>query len=137
DVSDDVGENLIGGGQDEFSSPDVPFQPKPTSVSVSLDSLGGGSVSVSNEFASDSNFTTMPKVERVDIHGENTVILEAGRGRTTPKPPPPPQERRTGRTQPPPLAPRTAQRPAVVVEYDEELHGAPTMIIDIGRMRRR
>jgi len=139
EASDDVGENLIGGDH-EFDAPEVPFQPKPTSVSVPL-LVGTGSRSSatnSNDFSSDSNFTTMPKVDhqdRSDVHGQNTVILEVGRGRSTPKPPTVPPPQRAGRTQPPP-PPRASARHPAAVAYDEELHDANTMIIDIGRLRR-
>jgi serine/threonine-protein kinase len=128
DVSDDVGENLMGRDED-FEPPEVPFQPKPTSVSIAL--------AAQSDFSSDSNFTTMPKVGRhEDIHAQTTVILD-GRGRNAAQAPPPeePQPRRRTGTRPPPPPPprpRTSSRPT----YDEDLHSAPTMIIDIGRMRR-
>jgi hypothetical protein len=108
---------------EDFEPPEVPFQPKPTSVSVTA---------APNDFSSESNFTTMPKVDEQvrrqlddDIHGAKTVILEPGRGRSRPSrqrsaPPPPPQR-------------RSSAKPI----YDEDLHAAPTMIIDINRMRRR
>ncbi len=120
--SDDVGESLMVKDED-FEPPEVPFQPKPTSVSVTA---------APNDFSSESNFTTMPKVDEQvrrqlddDIHGAKTVILEPGRGRNRPSrqrnaPPPPPQR-------------RSSAKPI----YDEDLHAAPTMIIDINRMRRR
>ena len=121
--SDDVGESLMLKDED-FEPPEVPFQPKPTSVSVTV---------APNDFSSDSNFTTMPKVDEHarrrlddDIHGAKTVILEPGRGRSRP-----PARQRGAPAQSPPR--RTAQKPA----YDEDLHAAPTMIIDINRMRRR
>ena len=167
EVSDDVGENLIG-ADGEFEAVDVPFQPKPTSVSVVLPP---------SDFSGESNFTTIPKVDAPaldDIHGAKTMILDNGRGRSapmqaqeqtrgrsaslpqqSPRGPSAPAphgyparatsehvvpRRRTGRTQPPPPqqqqpAPRSQQRPQIPI-YDEELHAAPTMIIDIGRMRR-
>ena len=56
-VSDDVGESLMARDED-FEPPEVPFQPKPTSVSVAP------VPPAANDFSSDSNFTTMPKVER-------------------------------------------------------------------------
>ena len=133
EVSDDVGENLMGRDED-FEPPEVPFQPKPTSVSI---------VAASADFSSESNFTTMPKVARhEDIHGQNTVILEHRGRNALPSPPPRVEARATSRprnrTQPPPPPPprtRTAtHQPAPI--YDEELHSAPTMIIDIGRLRR-
>jgi serine/threonine-protein kinase len=123
--SDDVGENLIPRDED-FEPVEVPFQPKPTSVSIVA----------ANDFSSESNFTTMPKVGgSSDIHQANTVILD-GRGRNTPKPQAPiEQPRRRGRTQPPPTPPTRGRQGARPI-YDEDLHSAPTMIIDIGRMRR-
>ena len=133
DVSEDVGENLIRPDAD-FDPPEVPFQPKPTSVSViaAREATGVGidqtSGSINGDFSGDSNFTTMPKAERVeDIHQQNTVILD-GRGRNATQRPvaaPPALPRSTGRGQPP-------VRPI----HDDDLHSAPTMIIDINRMRR-
>jgi len=133
EVSDDVGENLMGRDED-FEPPEVPFQPKPTSVSIAALSQE----SASTDFSGDSNFTTMPKVDRpADIHRATTVILE-GRGRHAPqleelatpvveeKP-----RRPRGKTMPPP--PPKPRRP----QYDEALHSAPTMIIAVGRPRRR
>ena len=141
DVSDDLGESLMA-RDDDFEPPEVPFQPKPTSVSIAaLESgtHGGGTRSSINDFSSDSNFTTMPKVDREDIHGAKTQILD-NKGRNAARAPdevptPPRRPGRQARTQPPPPPPpRKAQiRPA----FDEDLHAAPTMIIDIGRMRQR
>jgi eukaryotic-like serine/threonine-protein kinase len=131
DVSDDVGENLMVRDED-FEPPEVPFQPKPTSVSI---------VVPPSDFSSESNFTTMPKAD--DIHQQHTVILGEGRGRAS-QPPPiaaappaPAPPRRRGRTQPPPPAPRPAPRYPEERIFDEELHSAPTMIIDIRRVRGR
>jgi len=143
DPSDDVGENLIPADPD-YEPPEIPFQPKPTSVSI---------LAASTDFSGDSNFTTMPKVdERLeDIHRVPTQILE-NRGRHAPPHPqatglpparatrqsaaqqPAPAARRKNRTQPPPPPRRTGGARPI---YDEELHSAPTMIIDIGRVRRR
>jgi len=137
DVSEDVGESLMVRDED-FEPPEVPFQPKPTSVSIAAIGAGtnGGSERSSvNDFSSDSNFTTMPKVDRDDIHGANTVILE-DRGRRARPPAPPQPGRRNARTQPPPPPP-AARRTNPRSDYDEDLHGAPTMIIDIGRVRQR
>jgi serine/threonine-protein kinase len=159
DVSDDVGENLIPADAD-FEPPEIPFQPKPTSVSIAA--VG------STDFSGDSNFTTMPKVEEPmempsDLHGANTQILTdrgrsqqhaartpsgrqvaqgspSGRQLVQQEPPPAqqPAERRRGRTQPPPPPrARPEARPPTRPIYDEDLHSAPTMIIDINRMRRR
>jgi serine/threonine protein kinase len=124
DVSDDVGVNLMK-RDDGFEPPEVPFQPKPTSVSI---------VAVAADFSSESNFTTMPQAS--DIHQQNTMILNAGRSSRTPQPqkPQPEPPRHRGATQPPPHPP--PRRPVRPV-YDEELHSAPTMIIDIRRVRGR
>jgi hypothetical protein len=193
--SDDVGESLMVRDAD-FEPPEVPFQPKPTSVSVALPAT---------DFSGDSNFTTMPKEERVDIHVENTHILP-DKGRNAPRMPsphvvprssvqmaaqrpptsaqmpaqprpatqmaaqprppsqmtgqarakaptqPPPSRARPPTQQPPARAPRAptmpppippqARRgstiaPAVKPIFDEDLHAAPTMIIDINKMKRR
>jgi serine/threonine-protein kinase len=124
EMSDDVGENLLG-RDENFEPPDVPFQPKPTSVSI----VAAGST----DFSSDSNFTTMPKVGRhEDIHSQNTLILD-GRGRNAPQPHPP---ERKARAQPPP-PPRSAPQPSARPIYEDDVHSAPTMIIDIGRTRGR
>ena len=143
DVSDDVGESLMTRDAD-YEPPEVPFQPKPTSVSIlaaqpaqpgtagldinSVNPFGADS----NPFGSDSNFTTMPKVD--DIHEQRTVILDS-RGRNA-KPTRPPPAR--GATKAPPPAPKAAAvRPATRPIYDEELHGAETVIINVDRMRKR
>ena len=123
EVSDDVGESLMVRDED-FEPPEVPFQPKPTSVSVAA---------LATDFSGDSNFTTMPKVDpetREDIHAAPTMILEPGRGRNLARPDAP--GRRKSATPPP--APR---KPTANPIYDEDLHAAPTMIIDIGRLRQR
>jgi eukaryotic-like serine/threonine-protein kinase len=128
DVSDDVGVNLMK-RDDDFEPPEVPFQPKPTSVSIQA---------APSDFSTESNFTTMPKAE--DLHQQDTVILAGGRSRTPqPVPAEPAAPLPRGRTQqPPPLppAPRPPPPPPRRV-YDEELHSAPTMIIDIRRVRGR
>ena len=119
--SDDVGENLIPADPD-FEPPEIPFQPKPTSVSILA--------AQANDFGGESNFTTLPKVED-ELHEVNTVIL-GERGRSAQRSAQQPvAEPRRSRTQPPPTRPPT--RPI----YDEDLHSAPTMILDINRMRRR
>jgi hypothetical protein len=123
--SDDVGESMMVRDED-FEPPEVPFQPKPTSVSVQA--VGP------NDFSSESNFTTMPKVdehgrrvEQDDIHGAKTVILDGPRGRSRQRP----------AVQPPATTPQRKSKPRAAPIYDEDLHAAPTMIIDINRMRRR
>jgi serine/threonine-protein kinase len=125
--SDDVGESLMVRDED-FEPPEVPFHPKPTSVSVQAVSP--------NDFSSESNFTTMPKVDEhgrridrldsEDIHGAKTVILDGPRGRNS--------RQRPAQQPPPPPARKSKPKQPI---YDEDLHAAPTMIIDINRMRRR
>jgi eukaryotic-like serine/threonine-protein kinase len=142
--SDDVGESLMV-RDDNFEPPEVPFQPKPTSVSVALPP---------NEFSGDSNFTTMPKVDEDghlehDIHAQQTKILD-GRGRHAggpqhasnadrPTSAQRPSVDRQGaeRTTSPQRTTRPQRSQPQPPVYDEELHGAETMIIDINRMRRR
>jgi serine/threonine-protein kinase len=182
DVSDDVGESLMVRDAD-FEPPEVPFQPKPTSVSI---------VAASPDFSAESNVTTMPASE--DVHDQHTLILESGRasrgsiarpapadagalaargGPPAPSPhviarstlahaavaPPPeaaaPQAalprvpsggvrtRPTPRPAAPPRAtapagppPAPAPRPEPT-HFDEELHSAPTMILDVRRLRGR
>src|SRR6185295_18237956 len=115
---------------DDFEPPEVPFQPKPTSVSILA------IPEASSEFASESgsNHTTAPKEERADIHGVDTMILDGrGRGATRPQPPPPPPQRSTRQqtAQPPPVprnrpTPPTRATPPVRTEFDDDLHSAPT-----------
>jgi hypothetical protein len=132
EVSDDVGESLMARDED-FEPPEVPFQPKPTSVSISA------APEASGEFSGESNFTTVPKADRHDdIHGANTVILAEGRGRLS-RPPPLPPPRTRAATHPPPQpppAPRTRPVPHADGGFDD-VHSAPTMIIDVGRLRGR
>ena len=166
-VSDDVGENLISGDA-EFESDDVPFQPKPTSVSIALGDVGvGGSGRAESDFAGDSEFTTMPKkpVEQrgvaFSVHGQQTQILDGRAGRkanlvpATPAgvvkadhaahtiirdavpPRGPPASKLPG----PPTAVASPAKPVVkrtlAVPIDDDLHEAPTQIINLDRMRRR
>jgi serine/threonine-protein kinase len=127
DVSDDLGESMMVRTED-FEPPEVPFQPKPTSVSVRA-ILDTGTNSRPNDFGGDSNFPTMPKAAGVDdVHGQQTVIL-TDRGRNAPST----RRPRTG-TAPPPASPA---RKVAAMPYDEALHAAPTMILDISRARRR
>jgi serine/threonine-protein kinase len=162
--SDDVGESLMVRDAD-FEPPEVPFHPKPTSVSVALPA---------SDFSGDSNVVTRPEESVVqqqpqpparrvpDIHGQNTQILDdkgrnapnvkrlisrphtipraaiaaaqAQRARTESLPPPvPPHARKTQmRTSQPEPSDRVPAN-----QFDEELHAAPTMIIDINRVKRR
>jgi serine/threonine protein kinase len=139
EVSDDLGESMMSRDED-FEPPEVPFQPKPTSVSILAipEASDAGDLSGSNDFSGDSNHTTMPKAERHDdLHGANTVILENGRGRNTPRPPP---LRPPGRvkTQPPPAPAPRRSHPALVARNEfDDVHSAPTMIIDGARLRGR
>ncbi|MGE0400153.1 MAG: serine/threonine protein kinase [Kofleriaceae bacterium] len=142
--SDDVGESLMVRDED-FEPPEVPFHPKPTSVSIiaareaeghsrhsAIDVDRGGH----DDFSGDSNFTTMPKVEhqQPDIHDQNTLILENGPRRMRPPTRPPRQP-----TKPPPLPRGTGrgQSGAKPIYADDDVHSQPTMIIDIGRVRGR
>jgi eukaryotic-like serine/threonine-protein kinase len=154
EVSDDVGESMIQ-ADDDFEPPAVPFQPKPTSVSVvalasnsevrhatgstATPVARGSSVS---DFAGESNVTTTPQGERAvqgDLHTAPTLILEHGRVRNAPRPSAAnaAAATRAGKSKSPPPPPTPKKRTGVRPIYDEELHAAPTMIIDIGRMRQR
>jgi hypothetical protein len=143
--SDDVGESLMVRDED-FEPPEVPFQPKPTSVSIIAarereagegtghsrhgdDDRGFGH----DDFSGDSNFTTMPKVDHQDIHEQNTLILDNGPRRMAPP------ERGRAPTKPPPLPRGTGrgQQGVTPIYADEDVHSQPTMIIDIGRVRGR
>src|SRR5206468_152310 len=78
DVSDDVGESLMV-RDEEFEPPEVPFQPKPTSVSVAaIGAPGHTGVSRADDFSGDSNFTTMPQMgrDKEDVHAQPTQILD-------------------------------------------------------------
>jgi serine/threonine-protein kinase len=117
EVSDDVGESLMVKDED-FEPPEVPFQPKPTSVSVAA---------LETDFSGDSNFTTMPRLGEgeEDIHAQNTLIL-ADRGRNAP-----PREAPRKKGPPPPPQPRGTPTD------DDGIHAVPTMIINIERARQR
>ncbi len=182
EVSDDVGESLMSRDED-YEPPEVPFHPKPTSVSILAIPESAG------DFAGDSNHTTMPKpelpsrvderlndrIERVerperperpehsrrgdrpersdrgerveraapppderdDIHGANTVILAPGRGRTTPPRPPPPAPPQHPPARAQPVASAPPRAPQAASEFEDDVHSAPTMIIDVGRIRGR
>jgi serine/threonine-protein kinase len=134
EVSDDVGESLIA-RDDDFEPPEVPFQPKPTSVSILA------IPEEASDFSRDSNHTTAPKSDAADIHGANTMILDGrGRGaaRPPPVPPPRPSAARPPATVPPPgAATRPRPAPPTRTEFDDDLHSAPTMIINPGRLRGR
>jgi eukaryotic-like serine/threonine-protein kinase len=143
DPSDDVGENLIQ-RDDGFEPPEVPFQPKPTSVSVAALADPGTHTSHTgshaNDFASDSNFTTMPKVDQhagEDIHAAPTMIIDQRRARRSSQREAQPQDRPRKPSAPPPPPPPGGKKSAPRPIYDDDLHAAPTMIIDIGRMRQR
>ncbi len=151
-VSDDVGENLISGDA-EFESADVPFQPKPTSVSIALGSV---SERAESDFSSDSEFTTLPKKPvdqrgaQFSVHGQQTQILDGRAGRKSNAHVVPAGERNLGiitadhaahtiireaAPAPGPAAePRKRGQP---VHIEDDLHEAPTMIINLDRIRRR
>jgi eukaryotic-like serine/threonine-protein kinase len=137
DVSDDLGESMMSRDED-FEPPEVPFQPKPTSVSILAipEAVDPSDGSGANDFSGDSNHTTMPKAEpHEDLHAANTVILEHGRGRSS-RPPvtaPPRVATQPPQHPPPPAQPRS--RPYAHNEF-EDVHSAPTMIIEPGRARR-
>ncbi|TMQ18875.1 MAG: serine/threonine protein kinase [Deltaproteobacteria bacterium] len=136
DVSDDLGESMIARDED-FEPPEVPFQPKPTSVSILAIPEEPGESGELSDFSGDSSHTTRPKPELADIHGANTLILENGR-RGAARPPAAPSAGRA-RTQPPPPPPPPRPRASqpIRTEFDEDLHSAPTMIIHTGRVRGR
>jgi len=130
-VSDDVGENLIG--RSEEVVPDaVPFQPKPTGTAVPAPR---------GDFDEGSSQTTLPKgAGGFDLHAAETVIIDTSR-RPTVKPPagrmpPPPPPRPAAGVATPPQRPR-ARVQAPLDDYDEALHNAPTMILDGNRLGRR
>ena len=139
EVSDDVGESLMS-RDESYEPPEVPFHPKPTSVSIRAVPESAG------DFTGDSMHLTVPKAEvHEDIHGAHTQILPVGRGRTTPRPtrasqsnvpplPPPPTPPPRAKSQPPPIPPRHASAHS---DFEDDLHSAPTMIIDVGRIRER
>ena len=132
DVSDDVGENLMLRDED-FEPPEVPFQPKPTSVSIiAAQEALQEELSSAGDFSGDSNFTTMPKVEAARGHPS----AEHADPRQRPRPQPYGQAAAAGAAR---RHAATAPRgsPARARCYDEDLHSAPTMIIDISRMRGR
>src|SRR5262249_60613258 len=94
EASEVLGESMLSRDED-FEPPEVPFQPKPTSVSILAIPDADA-----NDFAGDSNHTTMPKAEPSpaaarlgamargrdeDVHAANTLILENGRSRNTPR----------------------------------------------------
>ncbi len=146
DVSDDVGENLIGEraqSEADFAAPAVPFQPRPT----------GTHAAAPDDFADGESHTTVPRADgeamRVaaampDLHGAQTMILDPSRraGRQPPSPSravPPPVPGR-GRAQPPPVPPprpRPGSAPvAPDLDWGDEIHREETMILDRARLRR-
>lgn len=157
-VSDDVGENLIGRGDEVDAAPaPVPFQPRPSSAS---DAGSGSAATGLPRRPADEDWPELDTRPRdgVDVHGAHTVIFDPalGRGRAAahrPPPPPPPRRgpppppppRARSRTQPPPiparararteppLRPPPEPRPAVT----DDLHREDTVILDRGRLFRR
>ena len=115
DVSEDVGENLIP-ATDDVPAPEVPFQPKPTQTVLPAAPPGAHG----DDFADGSSQTTLPTAQRgvdggFDVHGAQTVIIDDTKHRPV---------REARKSRPPPIA-------------DEQLHDAPTMILDVGRSRGR
>src|SRR6185436_19571936 len=62
--SDDVGENLIPSDPD-FESPEIPFQPKPTSVSIAAIAARQSQISKSQDFSGESSVTTSPRSDEL------------------------------------------------------------------------
>jgi hypothetical protein len=122
DVADDLGESMLVKDED-FEPPEVPFQPKPTSVSIAA--LLDNSVSTgSTDFSGDSNFTTHPKGVAGDFHEQSTVILEEGRGRSSTQSPA--RDR----------ASTAGARPSKKPVYGESVHDANTVIINTRERQR-
>jgi eukaryotic-like serine/threonine-protein kinase len=148
-VSDDVGESMIPRDED-YEPAAVPFQPKPTGTHApaparDLDDPDDNPV---DDWTGNSNFTTVPKARSgFDVHAADTMIIEGRRVREmiqappqAPVAPPPAPRPRAGTRPPPPPPPRAragTRPPPVRRDFDEELHAAPTMIIDVGRIRGR
>jgi hypothetical protein len=84
----------------------------------------------------------MPKVDsegrRIDsdLHRANTQILDDGPRRSA-QMAAQQAPRKKGASGPPPPPTRSVKPSTVRPVFDEDLHAAPTMIIDIGRMRQR
>lgn len=113
EVSDDLGESLMR-ADENFQPPEVPFQPKPTSVSVApVAPRATRSDLIASDF--DDDLRTLPPMDLVDpsettVHSADTQLLTLDGNAHMP---------------PDPLSPEH--------DPDDELHGAPTQIIDIGR----
>jgi eukaryotic-like serine/threonine-protein kinase len=136
DVSDDVGENLIAGSED-FQAAEVPFQPKPTSTHIPLGYPHGFSD------IEESQIARQPVDPRRDtrhdpaIHDARTMILDV-RGRQVS-----PGAEIAIETLPAELLEEIelddeAQDDADLMDpIEDDLHNAPTLIIDLDRLRRR
>jgi len=152
-VSDDVGENLIGGRSDEVdaAAPPVPFQPRPSTH----DQLGAAPAGDDDGDPLDDDDLALVTSRRDgdwDIHGAHTVILDGARPRPAPpptpaaarrtrtQPPPPPPPRPRSRTQPPPIPSRSraaTEPPLRRPLPTDDLHREDTVILDRGRLLRR
>lgn len=124
-VSDDLGENLIRQDAD-FQPADVPFQPRPTgSHSATASTPSAGSDKSAERTDTNGRHLTPPQPSP-DLHGAQTRIL--ARVARSPR-------RAAGAKRPGP--PRPPPRPAPgTLDLDDELHAAPTVILDTRRTRR-
>lgn len=146
-VSDDLGESLMR-ADENFVPPEVPFQPKPTSVSVAP--VDPWAV-IASEFADGHLLTPTPvdlpphspgnarhrdategpdsfgHADTVTVHSVNTQILVVD----TPRPGE--TATRLGRKTTPQPQPAPLPADADPASDDDDLHGAPTQIIDLGR----
>jgi eukaryotic-like serine/threonine-protein kinase len=151
-VSDDVGENLISGDA-EFESDDVPFQPKPTSVSIALLSDEHERRRSGSDFGGDSSLTTLPQRPALsspsgfEVHVAQTQILDGRSGRKSVSPhvinrfgADPAAHTIIREVINPDQPPSAGKPPAVkpiMANDEDDVHDAQTMIININRMRKR
>ncbi|HVK77124.1 MAG TPA: serine/threonine-protein kinase, partial [Kofleriaceae bacterium] len=120
DVSDDLGENLIGRGAEDVVPSPVPFQPRPTGTATGLPAAGQSGRAGAGDFDDQESATTAERQRRpaqdFDVHGAQTMILDpVRRQRPTTRPPPPPTRAATRPSPspppPPPPRPRTRSQP--------------------------
>ena len=146
DVSDDLGENLIGRGAEDVVPSPVPFQPRPTGTATGLPAAGQTGRAGAGDFDDQESATTAERQRRpaqdFDVHGAQTMILDpVRRQRPTTRPPPPPTRAATRPSPspppPPPPRPRTrSQPPRPPVDFGDDIHREETMILDRARFRR-
>jgi len=132
DVSDDLGENLIGRGAEDVVPSPVPFQPRPTGTATGLPAAGQTGRAGAGDFDDQESATTAERQRRpaqdFDVHGAQTMILDpVRRQRPTTRPPPPPTR---AATRPSPSPPRPP------VDFGDDIHREETMILDRARFRR-